>query len=444
MYDVLLSVSNGLGTAQYLASDYIVSAPLTMYVATNRTHTAPFDTWAKAATNLPAALAYAANGTTILVSNGTYKVDAQTELALGVTVRGVNGATKVRFNRNSATLMGAPQFRVFKLSHTNAVLDGITVGNGYAYESLLGGPNYQGGGIRMSAGLVKNSTVTACGGNGSGEGGGLYIAGGLVSNCVVSANLLEWGGNGGGVYVAGGAVVDTRVTGNYQTGGNQMNGGGVRLAGGAVRRCSIVNNSAPYGAGLYVTGGTADRCTITNNTAWGTAQGGGAYVAGGTVRNALIAGNVSQRTAADAGGGVYQSGGLVESSTIVNNQATGAGSTGGGVCATAGSVLNSIVYLNTAVGGSGNAALSGAAAMTYSCSTPLQSGAGNVAGNPLFVNAASRDYHIPTASPAANRGSNQGWMSSSADLDGRARTVGPVDMGGYENPFFAATVFLFR
>jgi hypothetical protein len=71
--------------------------------------------------------------------------------------------------------------------------------------------------------------------------------------------------------------------------------------------------------------------------------------------------------------------------------------------------------------------------MNYSCTpAPYLGGAGNVTGDPLFVDAALGNFRLQSNSPCINAGNNA-FVTIPTDLDGNPRTVnGTVDMGAYE------------
>jgi len=53
VYSVKLTVSNEVhALASKVRTNYVISVPSTIYVATNGSSTTPYDTWSKAATNL--------------------------------------------------------------------------------------------------------------------------------------------------------------------------------------------------------------------------------------------------------------------------------------------------------------------------------------------------------------------------------------------------------
>lgn len=224
----------------------------------------PYDTWAKAATNLHDAVeSAAASGDTILVTNGTYGLPAPLVLSKGVTLRSVNGAA-------STTLDGLESNRCVSLFHADAVVDGFTITRGRADW---------GGGVECGAGSVQNCLIRGNTALGTG-GGGVYCVGGTISNCTITANTAG-GGGGAGVYAPWG---------------------------GRILRCVITSNSTPaYGGGVVCSGAArVENCLITANRA-GSAGGAalsGAYAGGGTLMNCTIVSNSAPGVYCEAGGNV--------------------------------------------------------------------------------------------------------------------------------------------
>lgn len=201
-------------------------------------------------------------------------------------------------------------------------------------------------------------------------------------------------------------------------------GGGIQCDNGTVQNCIIENNASRDGGGVALdNSGMVVNCIIRNNTAdWG----GGIRCFNGTVRGCLITGN----TATPHGGGInIWSRGTVQNCTITNNTATD----GAGIRLwNNGVVENSIIYFNT---GSSNYIIDSGTgnSLTYSCTTPLYAGTGNISADPQFVNAGTGDYHLQPTSPAIDAGNNSVWMTGTKDLDGNNRLFNTtVDIGSYE------------
>jgi len=203
------------------------------------------------------------------------------------------------------------------------------------------------------------------------------------------------------------------------------NGGGVYLdaVGARVSECLITSNTADYGGGVFFAaqGGCVERCRIRHNHC--THDGGGVYVrTNGQVRNCLVWKN----TAEDLGGGVEcYAGGVVESCTIVSNTAE----RGGGLdFCVAGSVRNSIVALNAAPDNPNWQDFLENGEFHHVCTTPLPPGTNNIAADPLFVDAASGDYHLQVTSPCVDAADPT--FAPALDLDGKSRPIGNVgDIG---------------
>ena len=110
-------------------------------------------------------------------------------------------------------------------------------------------------------------------------------------------------------------------------------------------------------------------------------------------------------------------------------------------------MTNSIVYGNTSLRTADHNWSGGSFA--FSCTTPLPSGTGNTASDPLFAGAATNNYRLqvsPTLSPCIDKGTNLAWMATGTDLDGLPRLQNKlVDMGCYEASVAPqVTVFTFR
>ncbi|MCL1922059.1 MAG: DUF5123 domain-containing protein [Kiritimatiellaeota bacterium] len=217
-----------------------------------------------------------------------------------------------------------------------------------------------------------------CNSSSFGGGGSCF---GTLNNCVLAGNTTgsTHGTRGGGAYY--GVLNNCTLTGNT-----------VSFPG------STGMPLATYGGGAYYS--TLNNCILTRNTAsagYGSANGGGAY--GGTLNNCTLSEN-----RAKYGGGVR--------SCTLNN------------CVVWGNTASNVAYSNSID-----------SVFWYSCAAPLPSGTGNIASNPLFVDAANGDFRLQPDSPCINKGNNA-YVVGNVDLDGNPRILdGTVDMGAYESVF---------
>lgn len=469
----------------------------TLYVSINGAHVAPYSSWETAATSIVAAVAAAAYGDTVLITNGVYYEGASIQVTDGVTVCSVNGATATVVNGNNS-------HQCFNVTHPDAVIDGLTLTRGKAingagatlYQGTIRnciivsnnatGPGWwdgNGGGVYLAlGGTITNCTIQ--GNSARVYGGGVYCyADGLIADCLVRNNSGDYGGglcldNGGtalrciivsnsategaGVYHRyGGIVADSQIDGNHA-----LRGGGVYFNdGGRVERSSVSRNWAEWyggGAMMFRDGAVVD-CVLSNNDArspYGSAAYGGGVIAtpsgnvdrcrliynvadqgagihfdsGGVIRNSLLAWNWT-RTNLNRGGGAYISGAtVIENCTVVTNAAA----EGAGVyCYETGIIRNTIVYWND-VFNTNDIGVS----YTYSCLETLVPGVGNFTNNPELADLAGGDYRLKGSSPCVDAGTNLTWMSDAADLEGQPRLFNDrVDVGADETYLAGTGVF---
>ena len=237
---------------------------------------------------------------------------------------------------------------------------------------------------------------------------------------------------------ASGTVVDGfEITGgtgepNPSSYGYDYYGGGVRCRTSATIRNCIIHgnghgtprtNSGTFGGGISSVSGSVlvENCLFYDNFAW--ACGGATFV--------------------ECSDGEM----ILSNCTIYNNDSTNFFGYQGGVGLANGAtvrVKNCIVWGN---GGSQIDAYScpynsdTTAEVAYSCIqggvakenvAVLNSGAGNISGNPNFIDAANGDYRLAAGSPCIDAGDNS-YVTGDKDLAGNARIAnGTVDIGCYE------------
>ena len=240
--------------------------------------------------------------------------------------------------------------------------------------------------------VIKGITFTNGRASDDGYGGAIYNDGATLSldNCVISNSCAYYGG---GVYSEYGKTT--------------------------LFNCAATNNSAQYGGGAYFSyseKATLTNCVLSNNSAQ--YAGGGLYVENvASLYNCTITDN----TASDVGGA------FLNSSAVLN-------------------AYNTIISGNSATNEDGdddvrlnsdNSETAVANAFsTLSSFADWTSGTNNLvynASQPLFTNAATRDYTLANNSQAIDMGSNQ-YVTTFGDFSGNRRVFnGTVDLGAYES-----------
>jgi len=368
---------------------------ITYYVATNGANVSPYTNWANAAVTITAAVSAATDGDTVLVSNGVYSTTPGSHIILdkGITLTSVNGYAHTIVAGNQPPTISN---RVFYLNHTNVVVDGFSITNGY---SDLGG------GIYLSRGTVRNCLITGNipAGGGNRLGGGIfmpntvgYYSNRLVENCTIEYNIGIQS-QGAGVYgLQGGQFINCIIRNNLC----QSYGGGIGMSGQGwfLKNCLIYNNQNTHssydGGGIYVgvTNSTIINCTIVSN--YSARFGGGVYIATlvdtNTFINCIIYSNACA-SGSSTNGNIYDSRYPTNSSPIFSN-----------CCSTS----NRTFHANEN---------------------------NNITNEPLISDWNGLNYRLQTCSPCINAGVNQSWMNSAVDLDGLQRIrYGTVDIGCYE------------
>jgi len=437
-----------------------------VYVSLSGSNVPPYDTWLKAATNIQIGINTAKYDDVVLVNDGTYDVGSQVRIdgtvpyAHLVTLRSVHGAAATHIR---ATGMN----RCLYMKKTHSEVDGFTLTNGWTSNKGGGAWIEERGTIRNC--VIQGNRAVGTGPDDGGGGVGLSQSGaaafGLLEDCVVRGNISSNVGGGVAVFVVG-QVRDCVIEDNWSDdhgGGLHINqggyatrctirdneteasGGGVRiLYSGSVSHSVISNNTAGIrGGGAYLRTGTGagvvnnsrlDHCTIVANSAGD--DGGGVYLYGyyvGTcrLRNSLVTENTAQGDG-DGGGVFCFRGGTVEACTVVGNSADN----GGGLyCDRGGSVSDTISYFNAAASNLNVATEGSGMAFTNCCSSPQQSGPGNITGYPDFISLSQRNYRLRYDSNCIGTGLELPWMAGEEDLDGNPRvdvTTSNVDIGAYE------------
>jgi len=275
-----------------------VALAATYHVATNGSHTAPFDTWEKAATNIHEAVALATNnGDVILVGSGTFPLTNTLTFGANVTLKGVNGPSNTILNVTADihgiyVTAGAPWIEGLTIrgvtgdkiaiytSWGNTVITNCLIrecargvyGNRFSmFDTIIENCNGSDGGVafsmisattdqRIERVIVRNCTDTY-------QSTAHVYGPATISQCQFISNSVSY--RGGGIRLRGGAVlmnslvVSNRVTVNAYSGGR---GGGIFIG----------DAYGPYGGAKII------NCTVAHN--WAADEGGGIYNYAGTDR----------------------------------------------------------------------------------------------------------------------------------------------------------------
>lgn len=337
------------------------------------------NSWTNAFQTISNAVSRTVNGDEVIISNGSYGVSSEIDITNGILLHSESGLSNTFVYATSTN-------RCFYLNNSSSIVFGLTISNGVATATDLGG---KGGGIYLQNGIVTNCAIRSC--TAVNSGGGVYMANGLLAQCQLQANVAS---NGAGV------LSDRNP--------------------GIIQHCIIsANTAANNGGGVYLQGG-------------------------GTVRNCLLTGNRIENSvlAVGGGGGIYAEdnafaySNYVQNCTIVSNYANiGGGGLMLNVTSATVFVQNNIIFDNASTNIVNYVSPINSSNVVYSCmnSTNGFTGRGNITNAPLFVNAPGGNYQLLSTSAGINVGSNQAWMSSAIDLAGNPRIVGSfVDMGAYE------------
>ena len=364
------------GTVDMGAYEYFRNAH---YVSPRGSHSYPYRTWATAARDVQSAVNAANNGETVIISDDIHSSSEQINIEKGVHVIGVEGAT----------IDGGGNHRCFFVNNENAVLDNLKIVNG---------------------------NIT------NGNGGGVYLRNGTLKKCEIENNTSKE--YAGGVFFDnGGKVIDCELKNNSAFFG----GGAYFISNGNVEASIFKENIADANGGGFACefGGVVDRCFVINNKTVRGDGGGGYLFQGGMVKNSILCENFAKR----AGGGLVSAiSGQVYNCTIVTNEALAGG--GGIYSWRSADIKNSIVYHNKP----DNLSNVGANIIyKFSCTLPKVTGEGNISGTPKLVNWKAGNYHLKSDSPCINAGKNEGWMTTTTDIDGDDRILGgKVDIGADE------------
>lgn len=449
------------------------------YVRPDGGHDSPFDSWAKAATNIQAAVDVAAGDTTIYIAPGIYTAEGT-----GTSVVHIGGAripVQTTFTLKAGLPPGVLSGEVVLdgegvnrglyldldqvYNDRYLVLDGLVIRNGYTEDS--GGAV----GSRQNRTHVLNVEIRNCTmtNNFAGDSGGAVyldttnLGSLIVSNSVINYNEADIG-YGGALYLYGNytplTVIDSEMSWNMVTNGVLQCGGAIYFSNSSTlneNQLLVVKNSRFIGNEVDGT--------------YNASSGGGAifhrYGYTNIVQNSLFAGNSSVGYGTFMAMYYHERSYFFDNCTFVDNASPNAGSvihfrTINRDFPAVFHLRNSILYggnANLFKGGvnSGTPA-AGSDLLVDHCCLPVDyagtatgagdvvEGGGNITDPPLFVDQEGGDYRLAVNSPCIDAGENLAWMEGARDLDGKPRIdriSGVVDMGAFEYTG-VGSVFLVR
>ena len=282
--------------------------------------------------DLKSAISIASDGDTIIVANGSYSGVNNSNLSIsqsGLTIKAAEGA--------SPSITGSSARRIFSLTGSNIVLQGLFLTSGKVNS------NYGGGVLIASDGVtIKNCTFYNCKAL---YGGAVFISGNnvVIDDCQFRSNTALDNNKytrGGAIYINGG--YSNILINNSRFGVNGYNradyGGAIFSSSSAVFNNTIfsTNIADDNGGALYVTNAASEsifeNCTFNNNAAYGrysAVTGGGAMAIYGT-GNKIINSNFTKNWVTDCGGALmmFRSNNEIINTSFEDNKA----GRGGAIC----------------------------------------------------------------------------------------------------------------
>lgn len=392
------------------------------------------NSWANAYTDLQDALSAAASGDQIWVAQGTYKPTSGSDRSATFTLKqgvslygGFNGTESALSGRdwveNPVILTGdlsgndSGTLAWDEPTRQDNSLHVVVTGSGMTVSDILDGFVISGGHDNVqwsgSAGLLLNDPLT-------------------IRNCTFRMNSSNYGA---AMIVNNNSVIeDCLFENNYAAGGAALSTG----ANAQVKGCVFRNNYAfNYGGAIYNTGGntSVSECFFEGNSSYSAPGIYAGYSGVITVINSVFSGNASS-----GGSGAIYVGTNVSLANCTFYGNTNTSSSGGAAIEVYGGNLiakNCIFSNNTENGASQdyNQVRSnwGATTIQNCLFDTLDNYAynNNVAGDPLFTDAAGSDFSLQAGSPAIDAGTSDG--APDVDILGVARPQGTgIDIGAYE------------
>ena len=375
-----------------------------------------------------AAACAAGEGSVVEVPPGDYPQTATVAVTAPITIRGTTGKAEDVVVWADRGAKGTQKFSVFKITGAGAVLQGLTITNGYSSAANCGGGVWttvpatiencrligntgSNGAANLEGGVIRNSVVSGNYGISGGQAPGLYVNGAeaLVEGCHLINNVGEYKNGGLGVTMNGGTIRGCVVSNNFNWSGQYLgHTGGIKATGAClIENCLVVDNGSGYGSGFSssTTGNEAAGVTI-----W-------AQNCTVTVRNCTIAGNCGS-----SHGGFRDHFGTanLENTIVWGNMNLSREKTR--------TETSKIAMADQ------NVSNIKKAKVTNICTT-LDFGTGSVTADPLFVDPVHGDYRLSQNSPCRGAGLVQEGDETAVDLAGNPRLSpeGKIDMGCYQS-----------
>jgi len=347
-------------------------------------------------------------------------------------------------NDNQALIGSGWGGGVYMREGTISLADGSDI---FSNDAILGGGVYL-----VTSTLTIASTSSEIGNNTATEhGGGIYAQGSTI-NLDDQAELYhndagtDGTGSGGGAYLDDSNLVSDRASIHNNTAGDD--GGGVYATNNSVVdmdlggylcldvRCSQLsyNSADSFGGGIYASNSDVflDNTFVENNSG---SLGGGLYLlnsgTSATIYNSLFARNDATAEIGDAV--------RINSASMTGNGNTLAYNNAGG--ASTGRAID-LASSNLTLGcsiiwGHSSSINSASQNVSYSDIQGGYAGSTNINVNPLFVSAASQDYHLQTSSPVIDRCPSMTGMGTDFENTPRptiiSQAASPYDMGADES-----------
>lgn len=222
----------------------VVAEPKVMYVSSaNQRAEYPYDTWERAASNLPEVVEHALDGTVIHVADGRYLMTGPITLDKAVRIVGTNAnprAAVVEMKGNEWDK------RAFVMNHADAFVANLMVYKGYAQQDPKAGGIH----FKTFGGTVSNCVVSSCGAYGYYPmAAGVYLENGLLTHSVIENCQYNSGGGGEAMRSAGAKAngtgrIENCLFKDFDAAGHD--GSFILSVGGAnavVRNCTVVHSS---------------------------------------------------------------------------------------------------------------------------------------------------------------------------------------------------------